>query len=172
MGRRVLVFIAALFAVGFATAQPGVSAASTVDQVESTATAAPAVGGRLISSPDCAVRSGSVIGICPMPLLAVPKATHPRLQFCASAAYMPFVILHRHMNPSLCGTGFHARANVFILIKGLYGSTFWRVVADKDGSFYSGLPWPMCGLTPGKVGAFDEGDARSNSLPLLDAGCR
>jgi hypothetical protein len=172
MGRRLLIAIAALFAAALAAAQPPASAASAVLEDLPTPASAARQGDRFGDSLACPVTSGSLLGACPKPLLAMPQVPRPTLRFCASSlGYMPVVALHRHEQPSVCGTGFQAGAVVFIVINSRTGSTLWRVVADRAGGFYSPLPWALCQFAPGRLAAFDQHDRWAAGLRLPQSEC-
>jgi hypothetical protein len=169
MVRRLAVFLGALASVAFATVSPNAA------NLKISAAALPvtfprvAVALTIDNSLPCPVRTGSVIGGCPRPLIAA-VSRNPQLHLCRSLEFIPFVS-RRRSEPSVCGTGFRPNDVVDVAVHGVSGSTMWRVVADEKGAFHSLLPWPLCGLTPGKVTAVDQHDDQSNPVSLSTHGC-
>jgi hypothetical protein len=170
MVARLIVLAVAVIATAASTLEP--NAAST----KLTTSTSPFQADALVLRPQldaalpCPVITGSPIGACPRPLLASAPRPQAMLELCPRFRETPFMSA-RQGRPSVCGTGFHPGDRVDVLIRSSYGSTFWRVTADVTGSFRSALPWPVCGLTPGRVMAVDLHDNRSNAVTLPSRGC-
>jgi hypothetical protein len=170
--RRLAVVVVAMAALSTATIEP--HAAALVDKSVA-GSALGAVAPRLLLRIDtgtpCPVATGSVIGLCPRPLVSkTPARRGPNLMLCTRIREIPFMS-GRRGQPSVCGVGFHPHDRVDVLVQARYGSTLWRVTADARGGFRSSLPWPLCALTPGVVFAVDAHDARSNTVRVPGAGC-
>jgi hypothetical protein len=178
--RRLAVVVVAIAALGTATLEP--HAAALMDK----SVAGPALGAvapqmplptdagtplRIDAGTPCPVATGSVIGLCPRPLVSkAPARRGPILVLCARIREIP-LMSGRRGQPSVCGVGFHAQDRVDVFVEARYGSTLWRVTADARGSFRSSMPWPLCALTPGFVFAVDAHEARSNPVWMPGAGC-
>ncbi len=169
MVKRLAVLLAAVCAAGLATVEPHAAALTTPTSGVVTPGGPPNVRLQLDISSACPVKTGSVVGACPRPLIRT-LTDAATIRLCRSLQFVPFVS-RRRGEPSVCGSGFHPNDVVDVAVHGLSGSTMWRVVSDEHGNFHSLLPWPFCGLTPGRLSAVDQHDDLSNGIRLSGAGC-
>jgi hypothetical protein len=107
--------------------------------------------------PSCPVITVDPVGGCPLAAIpAEPWAKRATIHLCSE---------------SLCGSGFHPGDTILLVATRTEGSTFWRTVADRSGTFRSVLPAPLCRFAPVSLTGFDAQAHRSNRLSLATTGC-